>query len=172
MILMYIVLDETQLRKGVIHNLAGIPVTEKIYFIKPKLNLMKKMNLNLGRIGKMLLPVFFLMGLFLLNANTVQAQSAEEYVVKVKQHVNSLPKVDTQKMLTKKNLKEEVNNPALASDLLIGLETEFGRLVIEGITRNNFEAKEAVDKTYELLGREIPAEYLDPIKEIYVDLLN
>ncbi|HEB61753.1 MAG TPA: hypothetical protein ENI82_01245 [Bacteroidetes bacterium] len=133
---------------------------------------MKKMNLNLGRIGKMLLPVFFLMGLFLLNANTVQAQSAEEYVVKVKQHVNNLPKVNSEKTLTSKNLKEELNNPALASDLLIGLEAEFGRVIIVGITRNGFEAKESVERTYELLGREIPAEYLDPIKEIYVDLLN
>ena len=132
---------------------------------------MKKMNLNLGRIGRMLLPVFFLMGLFLLSANTAQAQSVEDYVVKVKQHVNSLPKVNLESTLTAKDAREEVNNPAIANDLKIGLEAEFGRLIIEGITKNNFEAKEAIDRTYELLGVKVPAEYLDPVKAIYVDLL-
>jgi len=132
---------------------------------------MKKMNLNLGRIGRMLLPVFFLMGLFLLSANTAQAQSVEDYVVKVKQHVNSLPKVSLENTLSAKDAREEINNPALANDLKIGLDAEFGRLIIEGITKNHFQAGEAIEKTYELLGKKVPTEYLDPVKEIYEDLL-
>jgi hypothetical protein len=136
---------------------------------------MKKMNLNLGRIGRMLLPVFFLMGLFLFNVNSVQAQNAQapgDFSVKVLKHINSLPSTDAINLPIKKSSQEEINNPRKANDLKIGLEKEYGNLIVYGITRKGFEDKEAIEKTYELLIVKIPAEYLDPVKQVYLDLLG
>jgi len=136
---------------------------------------MKKMNLNLGRIGRMLLPVFFLMGLFLFNVNSVQAQSAQapgDFSVKVLKHIDSLPSTDAINLPIKKSSQEEINNPRKANDLKIGLEKEYGNLIVYGITRKGFEDKEAIEKTYELLIVKIPTEYLDPVKQVYLDLLG
>jgi hypothetical protein len=129
---------------------------------------MKKMNLSLGRIGRMLLPVFLFMGLFFLSANTMNAQSA---VAKLKQHISKLPDVTSLSLPSTKSMANEVNNPSKANDLKIGLETAFGRLILEGISREGFDKKQAIDKTYDLLNEKISAEYLDPVREIYRDLL-
>ena len=130
---------------------------------------MKKMNLNLGQIGKILLPVFFLIGLFFLSANSMNAQSA---VAKVKQHISKLPDVTYLTLPSEKSMAKEINNPAKENDLKIGIEMAFGRLILEGITRKGFDNKEAIEKTYEILSVKIPAEYLDPVKQVYVDLLE
>ena len=133
---------------------------------------MKKMNFN--RLGKMLLPVFFLFGLFLLSANTMNAQShgSKIYAEKVIQHINDLPNPLTIGLPTAKSDIEMANNPKLKDKLMKALERQFGMLVVSAILDENKTAKDAIEMTYTSLNKKIDAVYLDPIKEIYLDMLD
>ncbi len=120
----------------------------------------------------MVLPLFLLVGLFVLSTNTTSAQAVNSYVNKITLHVNALPDVGAVNLPTQKSVRNAVNNPRLSNDLMVNLEKEFGSLIIYGIEREGFGNKEAIDKTYQILNKKIPAEYLDPAKQVYVDLLQ
>jgi len=133
---------------------------------------MKKMNLNfLGLKAKMVLPLFLLFGLFVLSTNTTSAQSVNSYANKVAIHVNNLPEVGIVNLPTYKSSRKAVNNPKLSRELMTNLEKEFGNLIVYGIDKEGFSDKEAIEKTYEILSVKIPTEYLDPVKQVYIDLL-
>ena len=134
---------------------------------------MKKMNLNfLGLKMKMVLPLFLLFGLFVLSTNTASAQAVNSYANKVTMHVNALPDVGVVNLPTQKSVREAVNDPRLANNLKVNLEKEFGNLIVFGIDREGFSNKESIEKTYKILNVKIPAAYLDPVKQVYVDLLQ
>jgi len=132
---------------------------------------MKKMNFS--RLGKMLLPVFFLFGLFLLSTNTVNAQTHKDklFAEKVEQHVKTLPNPLTVGLPSVKSDVELANNPQLKDKLMGALERQYGILIIYAIKKGD-TAREAIDRTYKSLNQKIDAAYLDPVKETYLGMLE
>ena len=147
---------------------------------------MKKMNLNfLGLRAKMVLPLFLLMGLFLVSANTSNAQvivkklnntsnthllKAEKgYYESVQKHVSQLPVTISMALPTAKSSKEAINNPKIAKDAKIMLDRTFGELLIADLERGVVRGK-AIENVTGILGKKIPAEYLDTVSEFYRNL--
>ncbi len=147
---------------------------------------MKKMNLNfLGLRAKMVLPLFLLMGLFLVSANTSNAQvivkklnntsdvqmlsSEKGYYESVQKHVSKLPATISMALPTVKSSKEEINNPKIANDAMIMLERTFGELLIADLEKGVVRSK-AIENVKGILGKKIPAEYLDTVSEVYKNL--
>jgi len=134
---------------------------------------MKKMNLSfLGLKAKMVLPLFLLFGLFLVSANTSNAQvlSTEKgYYETVVQHINELPVTISMALPIMKSSKEAINNPKIADDAKTMLNRTFGELILADLDRG-ISHKEAIDKAYNALGKKVPTEYLDPVSEFYKNL--
>jgi hypothetical protein len=90
---------------------------------------MKKMNLSLDQIGRILLPVFLFIGLFLVSANTVNAQTPGDYSTIVLDHMYKLPQINGVTNPLAKSTQLEFNNPSKLNDYLIALENEYGNLI-------------------------------------------
>jgi F0F1-type ATP synthase membrane subunit a len=134
---------------------------------------MKKMNLSfLGLKAKMVLPLFLLIGLFLVSANTSSAQllsSEKGYYESVSKHVNELPVTISMALPIVKSSKEAINNPKITDDAKTMLDKTFGELILAELNSGIKHGK-AIENTYNALGRKIPAEYLDTVSEFYKNL--
>jgi len=136
---------------------------------------MKKMNLSfLGLKAKMVLPLFLLIGLFLVSANTSNAQvlsSEKGFYETVVKHVQELPVTISMTLPILKSSKEEINNPQIADDAKIMLDRTYGELVISFLEKGSDKSQDAIDKVYDILLKKIPTEYLNPVREVYKSML-
>jgi len=145
-----------------------------INFFNQNKNLMKKMNLSFSGLKiKMMLSLFLLMGLFFISTNEVSAQSSssKEYAEIVSAHAQKLSLDVSITMPVMKSSKEVINNPKVASELNVAVEKTFGEEIVTQIIDNGFEAKDAIEKAYQLLNAKVPVKYLDPVKEVYLGML-
>ena len=147
---------------------------------------MKKMNLNfLGLRSKIVLPLFMIMGLFLLGANTSHAQtivvkknnttshalsSEKGFYRSVLKHVRSLPATVSAMLPVTKSNREVINNPRIADDAKIMLEKTYGELILSNL-KNGSKSEKAIEGAYSILAKKIPTEYLDPVRDVYKQML-
>ena len=144
------------------------------------------MNLNfLGLKMKMVLPLFLLIGLFLVSANTSNAQvivkksnnttstqllnSEKGYYESVQKHVSQLPVSISMALPTLKSNREAINNPRIANDAKIMLDRTFGELLIAELEKG-IDRSKAIDNVKGILGEKIPVEYLNPVSDFYNNL--
>ena len=135
---------------------------------------MKKMNFSLVRIGKILLPVFFIMGLFFLSTNNASAQTPDSkaFYEKVAQHVKSIPSSVDVILPTVKNSKEMANDPKIANEAKLFLERTYGELLLSYLDENQAsKPDELIDRAYRVLNKKIPAEFLDKARKVYQNML-
>ncbi|HEB61997.1 MAG TPA: hypothetical protein ENI82_02490 [Bacteroidetes bacterium] len=136
---------------------------------------MKKMNLNFfGLTKKIVLPLFILFGLIFLSVTNVQAQSSLEdklYAEEVSNHINQLPSIVSLTLPTTKMSKKVLSNPQKANEAKIALEKKYGELIIAFIKRDT-KSEDAIDNAYSLLNAKVSSDFLDPVREIYRQMLN
>jgi len=147
---------------------------------------MKKMNLNfLGLKSKIVLPLFMIIGLFLLGANISNAQSIvvkknnttsqllsseKGFYKSVFKHVRKLPATVSGILPITKSSKEAINNPRVADDAKIMLEKTYGELILSNL-KNGSKSEKAIEGAYSILAKKIPTEYLDPVRDVYKQML-
>jgi len=147
---------------------------------------MKKMNLNfLGLRSKIVLPLFMIMGLFLLGANNSNAQtivvkknnttnqllsSEKGFYKSVFKHVRKLPVTVSGLLPFTKSSKEAINDPRIAKDAKITLERTYGKLILSNLG-NGSKSEKAIEEAYSVLKKKIPTEYLDPVRNVYKQML-
>jgi len=136
---------------------------------------MKKMNLNfLGLKMKMVLPLFLLIGLFMLSANTVNAQymdtkSAEKAI---SEKLSKLPP-----RTASLRRKGQAMTPKMVEESVNELRYSFGHLILRDL-KNGKSVSEAIDNTTKIATSRIPAgtpgiaDYVESVKQEYVDLLK
>ncbi len=132
------------------------------------------MNLNfLGLKMKMVLPLFLLIGLFMLSASSASAQYITKREAKraLESHLSQLPKevhtfAKVNQALTPKMVDEKVNE----------LRHMFGRSVMFKLASR--DVKEALSITYDIAKSRIPADmpelvaHLDAVRDEYENLLK
>ncbi len=137
---------------------------------------MKKMNLKIfGLEAKMILPLFLFLGLFLLSANSVNAQFVNPSVAKEKinKYVQKLPP-RTAALRTASNGM----NDAMIDETVNSLRHRFGQSILRKISEG-YNVDEAIEKTYTMaknridkFGSSVMLEKLDAVKSEYVTLLT
>ncbi len=133
---------------------------------------MKKMNFRLGLIGKVLLPVFFIIGLFLLSTQANAQSSTENFIAKVKLHVKALPETFGVTFPTAKLATDKINNPKNTNESKLYLEKRYGQLVLDIVTKSGVtDGKVAIDKAYDIIVKKVPATYVNPVRQKYLNLL-
>ncbi len=133
------------------------------------------MNLNFfGLSTKIVLPLFMLFGLIFLSANNAQAQSSMEgklYAEAVSNHITHLPSIVSLTLPTAKISKEVLNNPQKASEAKIALDKKYGELII-AFLKKDIKSEDAIENVYNLLNAKISSDLLDPVREVYRQMLN
>jgi len=130
---------------------------------------MKKMNLNfLDLRAKMVLPLFLLIGLFMLSASTVSAQfvtnkMAEQLITK---HIAQIPPV---KMTAVKVEDQESSYSKESRENL--LRIRYGRAILRKVSQGS-SIGEAIDEVYNIVAKKGPLDILRSVKNEYVDLLT
>ncbi len=136
---------------------------------------MKKMNLNfLWLKGKMVLPLFLLVGLFMFSATSVSAQyvSESQAAKLIDKHISELPQRTASlrradQAMTPKMVQESVNE----------LRHSFGQLILHGL-HSGRSVEDAIAETNKVAMQRIPAGtpgiegYITTVKQEYIDLLK
>lgn len=131
---------------------------------------MKKMNLKFfGRGAKMVLPLFLLLGIFMVSATSVSAQFVpkEEAGQLVGAFISQMP---THGVYAGMDLTNP-SNPKVAKVKQDILKRDFGQMLLRQIKEDNDVAL-AIENTYKRMAVKIPASTMDPIKQAYVELLS
>ncbi len=137
---------------------------------------MKKMNLNFSRLGtKIVLPLFMLVGLFLLSASAINAQyiSSEQAKEVIDAHISKLPP-----RTASLRAQGHALTPTMVNEEMNSLRHRFGQSIIKKLGEG-LNVGEAIEKTYTIAKTRIDGygtpemvNYLDTVKAEYVDLLT
>ena len=132
---------------------------------------MKKMNLKFfGLRAKMVLPLFLLVGLFLISASSVSAQYVpkDEALVLIKQHIDQLD--HTVLPMT----KNQMASPEVAERNMDLFRNVWGEYMIYKMTDGGeLSVAEAIEAAEALAEeRTMPEEGIEIIKQEYIDLLT
>jgi hypothetical protein len=137
---------------------------------------MKKMNLNFSRLGtKIVLPLFMLIGLFLLSASSINAQyvSPDKAKEVVDAHLSKLPP-----RTASFRAVGHAMTPAMVDEEMNSLRHRFGQSILRKLGED-LTVAEAIEKTYAIAKTRIDGhgtpemvEYLDVVKDEYVKLLT
>ncbi|HEB62652.1 MAG TPA: hypothetical protein ENI82_05825 [Bacteroidetes bacterium] len=134
------------------------------------------MNLNFfGLTTKIVLPLFMLIGLFLLSASSINAQfvSPNMGAKIIDDHLTKLPPRTASIRAVGQAL-----SPQMIDEEMNSLRHRFGQSVLKELL-NGVEVADAIDKTYNIAKDRIDGhgtpemvEYLDVVKNEYVELLT
>ena len=130
---------------------------------------MKKMNLKFFRLGsKIVLPLFMLIGLFILSASSLNAQYVSTQTAKeiLTKHIKELPpRTAAMRAVgharTSQVVKEDINS----------LRHRYGQLILKRIGDGD-SIEEAIKFSHSVAIKRIPVEDVDLVNQEYVDLLT